>query len=1169
MVKSQNQEKKRTYFNPISKKREVLKENESFCRNDCIEYIKNNPDKKLALFSVECHNGKRLHKALTYNQVFKESIKRKNTYNEVFLADDQIKLFIDIDIIKENIPKNINPNEYFQNILNESIKIVIDELVNYDIVNTPIIILNSHRKDKFSSHVIFKNVVFNNVYGMKKFMEKINNPRMKYLVDNGLFDLQPYKAVGFRMLWNSKLYKNAPLEYYRGINYNKENDIELFYDCLLRQFDDVYDYINIPTDNITSKTSEKTTTSKQQELIIEENDDIDRIIEIDVLEKYVTILSQERKEPFNKWIYVGILLKSCNNNSFDIWDSWSKTSEKYKGRNDLIYRWNSFKNISHAFKNLLRLCKRDSPIEFSRIHKPCFYLDGLGNAIKFESSYLLEQEGENIKDKTSPISNYIDEWMTTNDIKSILIRSTYNTGKTTFINSLINEYDPKKILFISYRITMTNFLSSKFKHLDVESYLDNKYSSDRLICQIESLYKLLKEWDIKPDGAIDIPSYDLIILDETESILNHFNSDTVDEKENTYDLFKAILHNSKKILCLDGDLSFRSIDIIKHFGNNKVLHNTVKKNKKHYTFIQDKTHYETQLDNELSENKNIVLVSLSKKHAEKIYRKYKDKYKCILHTSLSGDKKKELLKNVNDLWINFQLVIYSPVIEAGVDFSVVKHFDRIFVYFSPKSTSPRGTLQMIGRIRQVNNNNILVFTNKLPTNIHTTFFTYDDIKFYVSKVLMKYARPKFILDKFSNKYKIKRKNNSFTKLLIHNEVEKYNKRPSMFLSLFINMIEEKGHSYNIMKKTEQYKKEKKGEENKFLKEEIIGAQDVDDEAYQLLLNKEKNNCATRKDKICIQKHLYKKNFNVDTIDKKFLDNFYDKIENMKNLKSLMFGEDVPYYKSHNDKNMCIDYNKAIKQQQIIYLRDVIKLVGFSLVDKKIVQYDQIVKNIKIIKEKSLIYKDINFTAKIFEYPYKKINSVDNVRKFVGMFNTLSKSYSIYIKSNRKKVRLKINGSNKFMYENYYTLNYLDNIDQYISNIKKNSVPKYYIKDSNSLSSEFLVYNFSDEKYINQKDYIILESHDNMLKKCDYNDSDTDSDNEIYDPIAHCQLNYQFIDSDGEQEEEIMKPNVEIHNEEPKKMKKNVTHYMNGQIIEDNEDKFVPKFKLPRKYNKKL
>lgn len=166
-------------------------------------------------------------------------------------------------------------------------------------------------------------------------------------------------------------------------------------------------------------------------------------------------------------------------------------------------------------------------------------------------------------------------------------------------------------------------------------------------------------------------------------------------------------------------------------------------------------------------------------------------------------------------------------------------------------------------------------------------------------------------------------------------------------------------------------------------------------------------------------------------------------------------------------------------------------------------------------EKSLIYKDIDFTSKLFEYPYKKIKNIDNVRKFVGMFNTLSKPYCIYIKSNRKSVRIQINGKIKVGHDTYYSLKYWNNIDNYIT-IPKKSRTEYYIEHDCETPSNYPVHKIQNKTYVNQKDYAILESHDKVALTRKNNNIDTASDNEIYDMGGFdYQLNYKFIDSDDD------------------------------------------------------
>jgi len=65
-------------------------------------------------------------------------------------------------------------------------------------------------------------------------------------------------------------------------------------------------------------------------------------------------------------------------------------------------------------------------------------------------------------------------------------------------------------------------------HLEKE-HKPELYKHDRVICSFESLHLLIR------DGAMQ--KFDLVVLDETESLLAHFESPTMKEKRETYNQF--------------------------------------------------------------------------------------------------------------------------------------------------------------------------------------------------------------------------------------------------------------------------------------------------------------------------------------------------------------------------------------------------------------------------------------------------------------------------------------------------------------------------------------------------------------------------------------------------------------------------------------------------------
>jgi len=57
------------------------------------------------------------------------------------------------------------------------------------------------------------------------------------------------------------------------------------------------------------------------------------------------------------------------------------------------------------------------------------------------------------------------------------------------------------------------------------------------------------------------------------------------------------------------------------------------------------------------------------------------------------------LHDVNEAWVQPDVLLYSPTVGAGIFFAVPGHFDRLFVYATEDAGTVRDLRQQIGRIR--------------------------------------------------------------------------------------------------------------------------------------------------------------------------------------------------------------------------------------------------------------------------------------------------------------------------------------------------------------------------------------------------------------------------------------------------------------------------------------
>lgn len=588
---------------------------------------------------------------------------------------------------------------------------------------------------------------------------------------------------------------------------------------------------------------------------------------------------------------------------------------------------------------------------------------------KIEKQFLYDGSPE----MTDLFKNWIDNY------KILAIKSAYGTGKTYAMMQIAKNHGFKRILFLTYRRSLAYSTSNDLKKNGFVSYLDatgtdggklNIKNEDRIIMQIDSIYKLVNDEINFFSDKSKIPTFDLIVLDESEGLLKHLSYDKIDSVKIS-NILLSMMYKANKILALDGDMGQRTYDFIndyKHMSGDRYMlyENIYKTQKKKYIFTNDLENYDKNIDEDLKAGKNIVIVSMSATRAEKYYNKYHETYKTMIHTA--ENKNINTLKNINDEW-KVQLLIYSPTVEAGCDFNE-KHFHKCYGYLSSKSTTYRAFSQMLNRVRKFEENDIYIYSNK---------FRLDRVSSAVPYTFEEIKTKKFLAFDSS----------LLNNIFIHNEVEYMNSADNLFIASLINLIKSKGHDYEIYDKA-FIKGEKKyvDEKDETLtkdqkKKNIIEAPNIDNVQYRaLLLKRNKDEPITPSENNSIKKYIYSKcfNFPIEKIDKKFMDDTFDKIGVIKNYRNLKRG----YY---NNSRSTLNEIETIKIKLIL---EILKDIGFdinnfepsgelhctftkSLKDKKA---DELT---KISNEQNKILRDILACTKAYEI--KKNENDDTPNKY--------------------------------------------------------------------------------------------------------------------------------------------------------------------------------------------
>lgn len=568
----------------------------------------------------------------------------------------------------------------------------------------------------------------------------------------------------------------------------------------------------------------------------------------------IKMLDKKRVNNNNKCMSVMMCLKCENNNDmFDVFNEFYKGHDNYNFK-DCRAIWDNYQVEENIYNyNLLMLnAKKDNEqaynlfVNSNDVFKKSKTVD-VDDIVTVDVPYLLS----NKKIEKCVVSKELIKFVN-NQVRHMGIKSAYDTGKTTLLKQICNNYT--RILFISYRITLSQDLSGGFKELGFKLY-DTDITAKKIICQVDSLYKL-------PSS-----NFDLVIMDESESVLNHLNASTLTYKETVFKHIYNICERSKVIL-LDGDLCERSKLFLKSLNQSySLLQNTNKKNQKHYTFHKNEVLFNKKIDEKIKEGKNICIVSMSEKISKYYYELYKDKYKTINYTSKCSDNQKQMLCDVIAIWPNFQIVIYTPCIESGVNFDV-EHFNNTFCVLSSGSTSQRGLNQMLNRVRKLTDNNIHVNLNNIPCNLESYEYNINEIETYYNDI-------------DNNDCHITK---TYKKIQHYNLLEEINKGPSTFLPIFIKMITEKGHTHSF----EDDKIVKVNKIN-FNLLQVLNADNITTEELEKLTVKQQLKKSTENEKFQMLKYYYQKTFKIEfTMENKdVVEKLFNKMDMVANCKRLM------------------------------------------------------------------------------------------------------------------------------------------------------------------------------------------------------------------------------------------------------------------------------------------
>jgi hypothetical protein len=351
----------------------------------------------------------------------------------------------------------------------------------------------------------------------------------------------------------------------------------------------------------------------------------------------------------------------------------------------------------------------------------------------------------------------------------------------------------------------------------------------------------------------------------------------------------------------------------------------------------------------------ICIVGLSTKKLYDIAKTFDNKkIKYLLHTRDSDDELKNKLVDVNKLWSAYDIVMFSPTISCGVDFNL-NHFDKIYSIITSGTCDSRLYMQMLGRVRKLNNNNILTFYDNMSSKQNKMLYEFDDVYDYYKYVSTdKFIEREIITENnklcFCNKIKI------CEKIMIYNQIINLNKSSEYFMTQ-LNICCGESNYELAFDESNVIKKEIEISDDAY-KNKILSAKDI---TYEESIDIEKriNNCeATENDKFSYQKYIFKKTWKLNEVTQENLNTYFRKEQTLYNHKYLF-----------NSYNGVI--NDVMKKKKKV-IDVIIDVLGFDITKLDTLLKDDVMKiNIEMLNKNVNFSKNYNLNRILFERPKTK------------------------------------------------------------------------------------------------------------------------------------------------------------------------------------------------------
>ncbi|KXS08815.1 hypothetical protein M427DRAFT_50296 [Gonapodya prolifera JEL478] len=452
--------------------------------------------------------------------------------------------------------------------------------------------------------------------------------------------------------------------------------------------------------------------------------------------------SSEFPQPWNGFWFIGQTLKNISeelgdeNKYLDLWIRWCGLCKvkfpnyeqycKAQWKEMLVKKDNSLEGYKSGVHSLIKITQlyAEDPL---KSYNELVEMSNLAVLHELDfSGFQTEKSMFNVENYNNPNGRCKPYNL---DYDIVVAQSPMGSGKTHQIKDALFNRLEERILIVSPRRSFSREKVGEFNNLfklegenrfvdysDVDTRTTNMYDVPKLAIQYESIHKLYHE---------DILStlYDVVILDEIESILYQTSSTTNKEYESNNMTLMYLIINARNTIIADAFITNRTISMLKsiqkHYNKSiqisinesipqkgkKVIVKGLGCNLKKSTDVKlDHLH---DIIERLGQGEKIAAIYGSRAFKDEVIHEVqkkfasKDGFKIKNYDSNTSEQEMKSLENVNEVWSDpeIKLLTYTTKITVGISFDKKDVFDRVMMSVNSSNAVPRDFIQAHYRIR--------------------------------------------------------------------------------------------------------------------------------------------------------------------------------------------------------------------------------------------------------------------------------------------------------------------------------------------------------------------------------------------------------------------------------------------------------------------------------------